>query len=512
MGVGIGTVISTPSGPRSRGFSFVVTSDPADNVSQGGFVQVETSPGLTIAYVTEVYKTNRYFDRAETVREWERQGGSVENIFPVDRWEYVIGEARSLAFYDPSTGDLDKPRQPVSPGSKVYEAEEEILKKLLGLDPGGLEIGYLQHHNIPVRLNLSRTFQKHAAILAMSGAGKSYLAGVLIEELLDRRVEDGRVGVVVFDTHGEYTSFGLKPTNPEVVDYSDRCVVVDSSKMRLATPHLSAFNISEYAPDMSSAQMRELSRVLEELREDIRTGGGGSYDLEDVCSRVEQDNQMPRRTKEALLSWLYDLSNLRLFNDVEEPPLEEVVSPGCLTVFDLSKIIDLRKKQVLLSYAAERLFSLRRDELVPPFVMIVEEAHQYAPESSFVRAISRRILETIAREGRKFSLSLLLISQRPVRLSTTVLSQCNTQFILRINNPYDLDHLGRSSEGITRETLNTISSLPVGEVLVVGEAVNHPIFLRVRRRRSQEGKYGISLEEAAQRYEQRNPPDVGRLA
>ncbi|RLG69169.1 MAG: hypothetical protein DRO11_08150 [Methanobacteriota archaeon] len=512
MGVGIGTVISTPNGPRSGGFSFVVTSDPTGNVSQGEFIQVETPPGLTIACVTEVYKTNRYFDRAETVREWERRGENVENIFPVGKWEYMVADARCLALYNQTTGELDKPRQPVSPGSKVYQADEEILEKLLGLDPDGLEIGYLQHHNTPVKLNLTRTFQKHAAILAMSGAGKSYLASVLIEELLDRRVEGGRVGVVVFDTHGEYTSFGLKPTTRGEVDYSDRCVVVDASKMRLATPHLTAFNISEYAPDMSSAQMRELSRVLEELREDIRTGGGGSYTLEDVCCRVEQDNQMPRRTKEALLSWLYDLSNLRLFHDVEEPVLEDVVAPGLLTVFDMSKIIDLRKKQVLLSYAADRLFTLRRDEQIPPFVMVVEEAHQYAPESSFVRAISRRILETIAREGRKFSLALLLISQRPVRLSTTVLSQCNTQFILRVNNPYDLDHLGRSSEGITRETLNTISSLPVGEVLVVGEAVNHPIFVRVRKRRSPEGRYGISLEEAARRYEQRNPPDIGCLA
>ncbi|RLG70104.1 MAG: hypothetical protein DRO11_06705, partial [Methanobacteriota archaeon] len=67
-------------------------------------------------------------------------------------------------------------------------------------------------------------------------------------------------------------------------------------------------------------------------------------------------------------------------------------------------------------------------------------------------------------------------------------------------------------EGITRETLNTISSLPVGEALVVGEAVNHPIFVRVRKRRSPEGRYGISLEEAARRYEQRNPPDIGCLA
>ncbi|MCK5301528.1 MAG: ATP-binding protein, partial [Candidatus Thorarchaeota archaeon] len=91
-------------------------------------------------------------------------------------------------------------------------------------------------------------------------------------------------------------------------------------------------------------------------------------------------------------------------------------------------------------------------------------------------------IETIAREGRKFFAMLCLISQRPVKLSTTVLSQCTNQAILRCTNPYDLEHIGRSSEGIDRQSLETITTLEVGEALFVGETVSVPTFVKVRKR------------------------------
>lgn len=78
---------------------------------------------------------------------------------------------------------------------------------------------------------------------------------------------------------------------------------------------------------------------------------------------------------------------------------------------------------------------------------------------------------------------LCLISQRPKRLSTTALSQTNSKMILNIKNPYDLKHLMDSSEVITKEYADMISSLGVGEMLLMGNAVNYPIFIDVRERK-----------------------------
>ena len=172
---------------------------------------------------------------------------------------------------------------------------------------------------------------------------------------------------------------------------------------------------------------------------------------------------------------------------------------------DLSDMTSLRKKQMLVAYAARRLFNVRKRNRVPPFILCLEEAHQFCPSGeSMESAISRSVIETIARESRKFYASLMLVSQRPVRLSTTVLSQANTNIILRITNPYDLEHIKKSSEAITGEVADMISSLPVGEALIVGEAVSHPIFIKVRQRRSRESSHEAGLEEAAREFEKRS--------
>ena len=138
------------------------------------------------------------------------------------------------------------------------------------------------------------------------------------------------------------------------------------------------------------------------------------------------------------------------------------------------------------------------NDKIPPCFFVIEEAHQFCPESH--RSVSKRIIETIAREGRKFYCSLCLISQRPVNLSVTALSQCNTNIILRIRNPYDLDFIGRTSEGISRYVLKTLPDLDIGEAILVGEAINYPTFFRVRTRTFFKGLDSQDLEKIAEKY------------
>jgi uncharacterized protein len=137
-------------------------------------------------------------------------------------------------------------------------------------------------------------------------------------------------------------------------------------------------------------------------------------------------------------------------------------------------------------------------------MLLIEEAHNFAREKAEEsQAVSRSIIETIAREGRKFGASLCLISQRPVNLSTTALSQCNTHIILRVTNPNDLDHIQMSSEGIDARVAKSISGLKVGEAIVVGEAVNSPVFIRVRDRKSKKREKGAPLHIQAKEFEEK---------
>jgi len=251
-------------------------------------------------------------------------------------------------------------------------------------------------------------------------------------------------------------------------------------------------------PNISSPQRRDLHRILDRMNKDNRKAGG-TYNLKDVIKVIEGEEKL--KTKEGLVGLLYDLNKHGIFSDVDYPSTKSLVKPGQMSIIDMSNILGSRKKQIITNHIASQLFNMRRNKEIPPFLLILEEAHQFVPEGREENALARKIIETIAREGRKFHASLCLISQRPKRLSTTVLSQCNTHIILRVTNPYDLDHIKNSSEGITSETADSISSLPVGEGLIVGEAVNYPIFVKIREKYSQDSSKSMDLETAAKEFE-----------
>lgn len=478
----IGTIISTPDSPSTTKFAFIVTG----SARKGQFVMLETAEGKMIGRISEIIKTNRYFERPESVQEFERSGKPLAELFPSDRWEYLVAEAVPLGVY--SDNRLIRAAFPAGPGAKVFNAENSILSNFFGLDlEKGLLLGNVEHHDMPVKLNMTRLLQKHVAILAQSGAGKSYLTSCLIEEILDRNPEHGQVATILIDTHGEYIGFA------EDKNYKDRSDVILGRDFRIGVPGLSANMIAEIMPAMSSVQKRELNKFLAIMNDENR---GKVFDFRDVLARLEQSD-IKSATRDVLYTLIYELDSTGLFAGHDNPSLQKLAKAGYLSIIDISDMTSLKGKQIVVAYLAQKLFNARRAGAIPPFVFVVEEAHNFAPEGVHREgAISRNIIEKIAREGRKFHACLALISQRPINLSTTALSQCNSHFILRVTNPYDLDHIGKSSEGLTADVLKTISSLRVGEALLVGEAVNFPLFLKVRERKSKKTERGKPLEAA----------------
>jgi DNA helicase HerA-like ATPase len=491
----IGTVIvDEDNSPNPEQFSFVLTKTEDEfQLQKGMYVVVPTEDGEVLASVTELYKTNRYFSSPSAVRAYETSGKTLASIFPADRWEHIIAKAKPLGII--TEIGIQRLLFPVSPGENVSIPENDTLIEFLGLEKeNGLNLGMIEQHDLTVKLNLTKFLQKHAAILAISGAGKSYTVSVLLEELLSRKADQGRVAIVLFDVHGEYKGFG-DDNSP----FRKHVNVFPGGLVQFATSSMSARQFAIYEPQITTVQTRDLSKILSKFYQD-KVKQGESYVISDIIDELEKDEQLNPRSKEALIGWLYTLDNTRLFGSAENPDLKNMLKPGKITIFDLSDFTSIKLKQMMVSYILFRIFDMRKKNEVPPTTIILEEAHQFAPEARLDQAISRSIIETIAREGRKFFTSLVLVSQRPVKLSTTTLSQCNTHVIMRILNPYDLDYIGRSSEGIDRSTMNAITSLGVGEAIVVGNAVNHPIFVKVRKRKTSTLETQ-TLEESAKNFE-----------
>jgi hypothetical protein len=380
---------------------------------------------------------------------------------------------------------------PPSPGTKVLKADENILSGFLGLDrEKGLSIGYVENHGLEAKLNLTKLFQKHCAILAQTGFGKSFLTSILIEELLDRSVVYGRPAVVVFDPHGEYGGFAND------ANYITKTRAFSQKNISIATRNLSERMICSFQPKITDIARRELGKIIKGMRNSKKM-----YDMNELIEAVEASS-INDRTKYPLVSWLTDLNDIGLFGLEDSPDVDELAKDGQLSVLDLSDFVTLKEKQIIVSYFAIKLFNNRRNEKILPFVLVVEEAHQFAPEQEErSQAISKGIIETIAREGRKFNDCLVLISQRPVQLSTTALSQCNSNIILRVSNPYDLDHIKRSCEGVTDYTMRMLPGLKVGQALVTGEVVNYPLLINVRNRKSIKSEKGVKLEDALVNYQ-----------
>ncbi len=117
-----------------------------------------------------------------------------------------------------------------------------------------------------------------------------------------------------------------------------------------------------------------------------------------------------------------------------------------------------------------------------PVVVVVEEAHRFAPPKTQRRTWSYEIISRIACEGRKFGIYLVIISQRPSRVDSDILSQCNSQIILRIINPKDIDALIANSESLHSEVAKLIPQLNVGEAIVTGVITPIPLVVKLRDR------------------------------
>ena len=477
----IGTIISIEGSPSTSEFSFVIEKE----AKKGQYIQTENEEGIIFGYIAEIVRANKYFERADIVKEYE----NISEAFPTDSWEHLIAQVKILGTY--SDGKFMRTSIPPNPGAKVTLSNSELLKKFLGFEDQGLRIGSIQHHDIEARLDMTRLLNKHLAILAMSGSGKSYLTSVLIEELLERKPEYGRIAVIVIDIHGEYVGFKYDES------YGKRTKIIEGKEVMIPLRRLTADYIEEWT-NLSEPQKQLLRSCMVELKRQDK-----NYGMKKLVEGIENASSSNDSVKKPLIRSLMDIRRMRIVsNEKENPIIKDDIRAGELTIFDFSTIDSLRKKQIIVSYLARKLFALRKKNLVPPFVLIIEEAHNFAREKAEKsESISRAVIESMAREGRKFGASLCLITQRPVNLSTTALSQCNSHIILRVTNPNDLKHIEMSSEGIDSRVSRNITSLRVGEAIIVGEAVNYPIFVSVRQRKSTKKERGKPLHEQAIEYE-----------
>lgn len=176
------------------------------------------------------------------------------------------------------------------------------------------------------------------------------------------------------------------------------------------------------------------------------------------------------------------------------PSLPEILSQflnvdgandGCLKIIDISGLPN-EVAGPLAGAIARLLFQYKlhqtRDERErDPVLFICEEAHRYVPNRGDAQyEVAQTAVRRIAREGRKYGLGLMLVSQRPSDIEDTVISQCNSWIVLRLANSNDQEHVSRILPDSLAGMTKVLSSLPRQEALFVGEAAAIPARIRLR--------------------------------
>jgi hypothetical protein len=192
-----------------------------------------------------------------------------------------------------------------------------------------------------------------------------------------------------------------------------------------------------------------------------------------------------------LITELDYLSEIEVFAE-EGTKIDELIQKGKTTIINLRGTpSDIQ--ELIVNRIGNALFELRKVNKIPPMMLVVEEAHNFCPQQG--QKICSKVFRTIASEGRKFGLGLMVISQRPAKIDKNVLSQCNTQIILKVTNANDVAAISQSIEGFVEGMDEEMQRLPVGTAIVTGAGIQFPLFIEIRPRESKHGGESIKVIE-----------------
>jgi hypothetical protein len=411
---------------------------------------------------------------------------------------------------------------------KELDADQRLELGHFVLDPNAVAIA-----------NGDRFFQRHAAILGSTGSGKSYAVSLILERANARK----HCNIIVFDMHGEYASLanptGVPPTKPPLpmastfkiagpgdLDNPNGNVLflpywlLNHEEMLSMILDRSEFNAPNQAARFTT-HVRDLKEATlgAEKKPDIAAtftvGSPIPYKLADLLLKLDFDNteEVPaKRANETKAGeWNGKLTRFiarlkaklgdRRYGFMFQPPVAalkydwlakqavELLAAGAgqhgIKVIDFSEVPS-DVLPVVTGVFARLLYEIQfwmEIEKRTPFVFICDEAHLYLPVRDDADVVERQALyvfERIAKEGRKYGVSLLVVSQRPSDVSRTILSQCNNFLVLRLTNDEDQNVVRRLMPDSLVGVLDGLPLLDTGEAVLLGDAILLPARIKLK--------------------------------
>lgn len=425
------------------------------------------------------------------------------------------------------------------PPKKVEPAKTEEIQKIFKEsleDKDKFTFATLSSNaEIEVPVNGNKFFSKHIAIVGSTGSGKSHSVAKILQQAIYAKEGTfeglNNSHIVIFDIHSEY-----KSAFPEAnyIDISSLVLpywmlksdelqelfidteVNDHNQRNVFKNAVVNSRISHYAGDEANKERIhfdsplyfDLNDVLNEAREinqlEIPTGEvyktgekagqpkttqGSLYGkLTNFISRLES------RLRDKRLDFLLgERSKTISFEDTLKELLGYNESKSNIIILDLSGVpFDVLSITVSLisrilfeyGYYYKRVrFARNPNETVNndiPLLLVYEEAHKYVPNSDLAKyRASKQSIERIAKEGRKYGVTLLLASQRPSEISETIFAQCNNFLALRLTNPNDQNYVKRLLPDTLGNLIDKMPTLKAGDCLLIGDSIILPSIVHI---------------------------------
>ena len=383
------------------------------------------------------------------------------------------------------------------PGHPVFAAGSDDLRQLYAADDrANVEIGTVYPTtDVRAALYVDAFLGKHFALLGSTGTGKSTSAALILHRICDLAPHGH---IVMIDPHGEYSA--AFKTNGALYDVSNlampywllnfeelcevfvttegsdkqtdsdilaKCLLAARAKSRVAEG-IAKLTIDSPVPyllsDLTSLIMNEMGKL------DKATDSAPYMRLKSKIEEIKSDPRYSFMFSGMLVADTMADFLARIFRlPSDGKPISIIDVSGVPS--EITSVVVAVLSRMVFDYA---IWS--RNEPQRPVLLVCEEAHRYIPsDRTSSGSAVRRILERVAKEGRKYGVSLGLITQRPSDLAEGVLSQCGTIIAMRLNNDRDQAYVKSAMPEGARGFLDTISGLRNRECIICGEGVTIPI-------------------------------------
>jgi DNA helicase HerA-like ATPase len=401
------------------------------------------------------------------------------------------------------TGKLYKFRRGVTryptPGTQVYPVSTADLKQVYAAeDRAHIEIGNVYPtKDIRAALYVDAMLGKHFALLGSTGTGKSTAAALILHRICELAPQGH---IVMIDPHGEYASaFKSNGALYDVsnlqmpywlMNFEEHCEVfltTEGSDRQIDADILAKVVLAAKQKNRLAAEIGKLTvdapipYLLSDLTTILQNEMGKMDKATDTApylrlrSKIDEIKADPRYT--------FMFSGMLVADTMSDFLARIFRLPGDgkpISIIDVSGVPS-EITSVVVAVLSRMVFDFAiwsRNEQKRPILLVCEEAHRYVPNERNADGSSvGRILSRIAKEGRKYGVSLGLITQRPSDLAEGVLSQCGTILSMRLNNERDQAFVKAAMPEGARGFLDSIPALRNRECIAVGEGVATPVRL-----------------------------------